>query len=187
MVNRIIILVISSLIMLFGTSVGATEVENGFFKYTWGDSALKHSGLSKLAVKGDVSYYSNAGETYTVGNVAIDKVIYGFYEDQLFGVYLNIDTIEIYDKLLNHMKSQYGLPAYKTTSNDLIVYKWKRQDVTIKLKMNQTTKKMKLGFYFQPISSKLNDNQWEELDTSVIHFVPIEKGKKPEKFTLFTF
>ncbi len=176
-----------SLVFLLGTNAGASDIEKGFFKYAWGDSTSKHSGLSKLGDKGDVSYYSKPGETYTIGNVLIDKAIYGFYKDQLFGVYLNIDSMEVYDNLLSRMKSQYGLPAYKTTSDQLVVYEWKQQDVTIKLKMNESTKKMKLAFYFQPFSRKLNAKQWEELDTSSFHFVPIEKGKKPEKFVLFTF
>lgn len=187
MMTKIFMLIMVSFVFLLGTNASASDIEKGFLKYTWGDSASKYSGLSELGNKGDVSYYSKPGETYTVGNVLIDKTIYGFYKDQLFGVYLNIDSIEVYDELLNHMKSQYGLPAYETTSYDLVVYQWKQQDVIIKLKMNKSTEKMKLAFYFQPLSSKLNAKQWEKLDTSSFHFVPIEKGKKPEKFVLFTF
>ncbi len=187
MMNKIFILIMVSFALMLGSSAGASDIEKGFFKYMWGDSASKYSGLLELGDKGDVSYYSKPGESYTVGNVLIDKVIYGFYQDQLFGVYLNIDSPEVYDKLLDHMKSQYGLPAYQTTANDLVVYKWKQQDVTIKLKMNKLTKKMKLAFYSQPFSSELKAIQWEELDTSSFRFVPIEKGKKPEKFVLFTF
>lgn len=187
MMNKIFVLVMASLVLLLCTNASALDIEKGFFKYTWGDSASKYSGLSELGDKGDVRYYSKPGESYSVSNVLIEKVIYGFYKDQLFGVYLNIDSIEIYDKLLNHMKSQYGLPAYKTTSNNLFVYEWKQKDVTIKLKMNKPTEKMKLAFYFQPFSRKVNAKQWEELDTSSFHFVPIEKGKQPEKFVLFKF
>lgn len=187
MMNKIFILAMVNLVLLISTNVNASNIENGFSKYIWGDSAAKYSGLSELGDKGDVSYYSKPGETYTVGNVLIDKVVYGFYRDQLFGVYLDIDSIDVYDKLLNHLKSQYGLPAYKTTSTNLIVFKWKQQDVTIKLKRNKPTEKMKLAFYSQNFSSKLNANQWEDLDTSSFRFVPIEKGKKPEKFVLFEF
>ncbi len=85
------------------------------------------------------------------------------------------------------MKFQYGLPATKLTADDQSVFKWKQQNVTIKLKLNKPTQKMKLSFYYQPISSQLNTKQWEELDTSSFRFVPIEKGKKPEKFILFEF
>jgi len=85
------------------------------------------------------------------------------------------------------MKSQYGLPVYKKTLDNRLVYKWKQQDVVIKLKMNKPARKMKLAFYYRPLSSKLNAKQWEELDTNSFHFVPIEKDKKPEKFILFEF
>ncbi|WP_028579274.1 hypothetical protein [Desulfogranum japonicum] len=187
MITIRIIVIIASLAFFLSTNVNASDIEKGISEYSWGDSASKHSGLSKLGAKGEVSYYSNPGETYTIGDVTIDNVVYGFYKDQLFGIYLNIDSIDIYDTLLNHMKSQYGLPAYKTTASKLVTYKWEQQNVTIKLKMNTTTEKMKLAFYFQPFSSKVNVNQWEELDISSFHFVPIEKDKKPEEFILFKF
>ena len=187
MLNKIVMLTMVGFLLLLGTNANALNVEKGFFKYTWGDSASQYPGLAKLGENGDVSYYSNPGQKYTVGDVIIDKAIYGFYKDQLFGVYLQLYSMEAYDKLLDHMKSQYGLPAYKTTSNQLVVYEWKDGDIAIKLKMNESTKKMKLAFYFRPFSKKLNAKQWENLDTSGFHFVPIEKGKKPDKFVLFTF
>jgi hypothetical protein len=187
MMNKIMIVFIVSLAFLLGTNASASDIERGFLHYTWADSSSKYTDLSILAEKGEVSYYSKPGEEYTIGNVSIHKIIYGFYKDQLFGVYLNIDSIEVYDKLFNHMKSQYGLPATKLTADDQSVFKWKQQNVTIKLKLNKPTQKMKLSFYYQPISSQLNTKQWEELDTSSFRFVPIEKGKKPEKFILFEF
>ena len=187
MMNKIMTVVMVSLVLLLGTNAGASDLQKGILQYEWGDSASRYNGLLKLDNKGEVSYYSKPGEMYTIGEVSVDKVIYGFYRDQLFGVYLNIDSIEVYDKLLLHMKSQYGLPIYKTTANNLFVYKWKQQDVTIKLKMNKSAQKMKLAFYYRPLSSKLSAEQWEELDTTSFHFVPIEKDKKPEKFILFKF
>ena len=187
MLNKIWIVCLISLISLLGTSVYASDIEAGFLQYRWGESSSKYSGLSMLGEKGDVIYYSKPGENYTVGNVSIDKVIYGFYKDQLFGVYLNIDSIEVYDKLFDHMKSLYGLPATKLTAEEQSVFKWKQQSVTIKLKLNKPTQEMKLSFYYRPISSQLNEKQWEKLDTSSFRFVPIEKDKKPEKFILFEF
>ena len=187
MMNKIMTVIMVSLALLLGTNAGASDLQKGILQYKWGDSASRYNGLSKLDDKGEVSYYSKPGEMYTIGEVSVDKVIYGFYRDQLFGVYLNIDSIKVYDKLLLHRKSQYGLPGYKTTADNLIVYKWKQQDVTIKLKMNKPARKMKLAFYYRPLSSKLNAKQWEELDTTSFRFVPIEKDKKPEKFILFEF
>lgn len=176
-----------SLVFFLGTTAGASDIQEGISHYKWGESSSRYPGLSKLGEKGEVSYYSKAGEKYTVGSVSIDKVIYGFYRDQLFGVYLNIDSIEVYDKLLSHMKSLYGLPAVKARADNSVVSKWKRKAVTVKLKFNEPARKMKLAYYYRPLSSELNAAQWEELDTSSFRFVPIEKDKKPEKFILFEF
>lgn len=187
MISKYFIVFMISLTFLLGSSAYASEIENGFLHYTWRDNASKYTDLSILGEKGEVSYYSKPGEEYTIGNVTIDKIIYGFHKDQLFGVYLNINSIEVYDELFNHMKSQYGLPSTKLTAANQSVFKWKQQNVTIKLKLNIPRQKMKLSFYYRPISSKLNAKQWEELDTSSFRFVPIEKDKKPEKFILFEF
>lgn len=187
MTKKIMTVIIVGLALLLGTNAGASDLQKGISQYKWSDSASRYNGLSKLGDKGEVSYYSKPGEIYTIGEVSVDKVIYGFYRDQFFGVYLNIDSIEVYDKLFLHMKSQYGLPTYKTTADNSILYKWKQQDVTIKLKMNKSALKMKLAFYYRPLSSKLNAKQMEEVDTTSFHFVPIEKDKKPEKFILFKF
>ncbi|BHH85532.1 hypothetical protein [Desulforhopalus sp. 52FAK] len=185
--KNIIIMFLVSLTVILGTTTYASNFENGFMQYTWGDNASKHTGLSIVGQKGEVAYYSKPGEEYTIGNVTIDKIIYGFHQDHLFGVYLNINSAEVYDKLFNHMKSLYGLPASKLTAGDQSVYKWKQPDVTIKLKLDKPTQKMKLSFYYRPIASTLNTKQWEELDTSSFRFVPIEKDKKPEKWVLFEF
>lgn len=169
------------------TYAGATDIQQGFLHYKWGDSPASHAGLTRLGDNGEVSYYSKSGEIYSVGDVSIDKVIYGFYKDRLFGVYLNIDSIEVYDRLRDHMTSLYGLPAYKATADNQYTSKWKHQDVTVKLKMDQPARKMKLAFYYRPLASELNPVQWEELDTSRFRFVPIKKDKRPEKFVLFEF
>ena len=187
MMNKILTVFMITLAFLLGTDASASDIQKGISQYKWGDSASRYTGLSKLGEKGEVSYYSKPGEKYTIGNVSIDKVIYGFYRDQLFGVYLNIESIEVYDKLLSHMKSLYGLPTTKARADNLFVSKWKQKDVTIKLKLHEPVQKMKLAFYYKPLSSELNAKQWEELDTSSFRFVPIEKDKKPEKFILFEF
>ena len=185
--KRAVAAVMIGLVCLLGVSAGASDIQTGISQYRWGESTARYPELTKVGEKGEVSYYSKAGETYAIGNVVIDKVIYGFYRDQLFGVYLNLDSIEIYDKLLSHLKSLYGLPAVKASAGNSFVSKWKQENITIKLKIHEPDRKMKLAYYYRPLSGELNAEQWEELDVTSFRFVPIEKGKKPEKFILFEF
>lgn len=185
--SKILIALLVSLTFLLGTNAGAYDLQKGVSHYKWGDSAATYPKMSKLNSKNDISYYSNPEEVYTIDKVSIDKVVYGFYKDQLFGVYLNTDSTEVYDELLRHMKSLYGPPSYKTTVDLQVILKWKQQDVTIKLKINNLTQKMKLAFYYRPLSNKLQTKQWEDLDTSSFRFFPIQKDKRPEEVILFEF
>lgn len=179
-------LVLTGLALILTSTAWAMDLQTGFSKYRWGDSAKTFTGLAKMDEKGEVSYYSKTDEIYTLGDAKVDEVVYGFKEDRFFGVYLNIYSLVTYDKLLQHMQSLYGLPRY-TTTEESFIYKWKMDEVTIKLKMNKAKERMKLAYYYQPIAKELNAGQWEDLETSSFRFVPIEKDKKPERYVLFEF
>lgn len=185
MIKRLMLLGVAFLIMV--SSASATPLQQGMFQYKWGESAANHIYLTEMGTKDEVVYYSHLGEIYMVGDAVIDKEIYGFYKDQLFGVYFNIESLDVYDKVLAHLKKKYGLPSSKLSEDDTHVLKWKKGDVAIKLKTDNAEQKMKLAFYYRPISSKLNAQQWEDLDTDTFNFVPINADKKPEKLILFEF
>lgn len=186
MKKKILLMVVVLVFLMLGSG-SATALQKGMFQYQWGESASNHIYLTEMGKKDDVTYYSHPGEIYTVGDIIVDKEVYGFYKDQLFGAYFNIESLEVYDLLVRHLREQYGLPTSKLTEDDEHILKWKEGKITIKLKMNKNSQKMKLAFYYQPISKELNAQQWEDLDTDSFRFVPIEADKKPEKLVLFEF
>lgn len=186
--NRILITLTICFALLFAGTASAADLQQGLSGYKWGESVSKYPGLKKAGEKGNVTYYSKPGEVYTIGDVSVENVVYGFFEDKLFGIYLNIDSADIYDQLFAHMKSEYGLPDYKTTAENQPVYKWNEWDVTVKLKLNQLTQKMKLAFYYVPISKQVNSKLADEYDDGeFFHFTTPEKNQPPEKIILFTF
>lgn len=187
--NRIIITLTVCCLVLIGGNIQAADLQQGLSGYKWGESVKNYPGLKKAGEKGVITYYSKPGEVYTIGDVSVENVVYGFYKDKLFGIYLNIDSADIYDQLFAHMKEEYGLPDYKTTAENQPVYKWKEFDVTVKLKLNQISQKMKLAFYYAPISREANkSNQEEEFDDGeFFHFSTPEKDQAPEKIILFNF
>ena len=176
-----------SFILLLGAISVAAELQDGFMNYKWGGNISQYENLTKLYTKGNVTYYTNPDESYTIDNISINDIIFGFYKDSLFAVYIGIDTLEIYDKIKMHMKSKYGLPDYKTSGQDRLTLKWKYNSITIKQKINKTQGKMKLAFYYGPLSKELNKSQLEEIDNTSFRFFPIDKNKKPEKFPFLQF
>lgn len=175
-------------LVMYASFCSSAALDKGFLNYTWGSDISRYDNLKKLYSKGDVSYYANPDVEYTIDDILIKNVIFGFYQDQFFAVYLRIDSFEIYDTLTLYMKSKYGIPSYKATEKDQMTLKWKHEDVIIKQKINKTNEKMKLAFYYAPLSKKLNSLELgEEIEQGAIHFVPIDKRKKPERFRLLEF
>jgi len=177
-----------SFILFLGTISAAADLRDGFMTYKWEDDISRYGELTELYSKKDISYYSNPDESYTIDNIFIDKVIFGFYKDSLFAVYVTIDSLETYDRIKLHMKLKYGLPNTKTSAkNYLTTLKWKYQDVTIKLKTDEIEGKMKLAFYYRPLSRKLNKDQLNTINDSSFRFFPIDKTKTPRLVPFLEF
>ncbi len=182
-----IVIAIVSLILFSGLISVATELHEGFMKYKWGEDIIQYEELTKLYTKGDVTYYSNRGESYIIDDISINDVIYGFYKDRLFAVYICIDTLAIYDRIEQHMKLKYGLPDTKTAARDHLTLKWTYQGIVIKLKIDESKGKMKLAFYYDALSHDLNKSQLDEIHETSFQFFPIDKNEKPDKFRFLVF
>lgn len=176
------------LVLLLGTSVSAAELKTGFMDYSWGESIAKFSELTKLSSRQDVTYYSNPAESYTIDDIAVNDAVFGFYKGQFFAVYIGIDAPETYDAIKSYMQSKYGLPDTKISTRDHVTtMKWKHGEVAIKLKSSEIDHKMKLAFYYTPLSGELNRQQLEATDESSYRFFPIDKNKRPRMIPFLEF
>lgn len=181
------ILIVYCLFVL-STVVSAADLKDGFMGYKWGESASRYPELRILYTKGDITYYSNPGESYTLEDITVNDVIFGFYQQSLFAVYIGIDTLEIYDSIERHLRSKYGLPGTKVSAKDYLnTHKWTYQGVKMKLKSSQVDGKMKLGMYYKPLVKDLSEDRVEEINERSYRFFPIDKNKRPERFPLLEF
>ena len=105
-------------ILSLGTVSVAAELQDGFLGYKWGGSISQYAELTGLYAKGDVTYYSNPGESYQLEDITVDDVVFGFFQGSLFAVYVGIDALETYDQVMLHMKLKYGFPDTKTSAKD---------------------------------------------------------------------
>ncbi len=158
------------------TGAWGEDLEDGFMGYQWGSDISKYPRLKQLYSKGGLTFYASPGESYALDNMTIGDVIYGFYEGNFYAVYINLRSIDEYDAVERKMKEKYGLPAQQASAKEnLFTYKWKYQDVTIKLKKDQLQGKMKVAFYHEPTSTGLaEERRLLEIETSD-QFFPLEK------------
>lgn len=174
--------------LFFCTLSQAGDLKDGFMGYQWGEHISQYDQFTELYTKGDVTYYSNPGEAFTIEEIIINNVVFGFYKRRLFAVYIGIDSLEKYDSIRQYLQSKYGLPGTKASAKEyLTTYKWKYEDVTIKLKTDQIGGKMKLACYYRPLSSELNKQQIEEISEKSYKFFPIDKNKTPKLIPFLEF
>jgi hypothetical protein len=139
-----------------------TDLQEGFLGTNWGADISDLTGLSKLSQKGDVSYYRNPQKSYTVFGIDTANVIFGFFKDKFFAVYIAVDSIEVFDRTKNHLTQKFGSPlTILKTKNQQTIFSWKQTNTRIKLKLYEKDGKIKLAFYNTPLAKKVNQAQRE--------------------------
>ncbi len=145
------------LLTLIGMS-HADDIGQSFLSIKWGTNISELPDFKKISEKGDVAYYRNPARVYTVYEVENPSVIYGFYKGEFFATYIQVGTYTVFERVKNHLSEKFGEP--KTTlqmKTRQTIHRWKHQKIKIKLKLYELEGKMKLAFYYTPLSNRLNE------------------------------
>ena len=104
------IMVAALLGMLFAP-VQAAELEFGFMDTQWATPAKDLKGFTQVGGSEKIAYYVNPQRTYTFFGTAVpDDVVYGFFDDKFFAVYVNIEGIDVFSQIKSYIQHKYGVP-----------------------------------------------------------------------------
>lgn len=167
--------------MLAVSPAAANILQSEILGVKWGSdiSALKN--FVKLWQNDSVGFYLNPGVTHTIYEIRVPSVVYGFYLEKFFAAYVKIDDPAVFSRLKSELTTQYGDPKItQTMKNEQQIFSWEKGHIKIKLKRYQQDGKMKLAFYYMPLSETANEAQQEELQEKTWTLFPIETDKRPE-------
>ena len=170
-----------AILFLITSPVYAAELSEGFLGIKWGTNISELTGFKKLSGDGDVTYYRNPAKTYTVYEVENPSVIYGFYKDEFFAAYIQVGTYTVFERVKERLSGKFGEP--KTTlkvKTRQTIHRWKHQKIKIKLKLYEMEGKMKLAFYYTPLSNKLNAAQQGEFPAITEREYTLDESSKQE-------
>jgi len=152
-------LMVAAVLWMLLAPVQAAELESGFMDTKWSSPAKDLQGFTRVGGSGKIAYYVNPQRTYTFfGTEVPDDVVYGFYDDKFFAVYVNIEGIDVFSQIKSYIQHKYGVPSKtsRETRGDLTTYVWKLNQTQIKFKHHETSGKMKMSFYYLPIANQVN-------------------------------
>jgi hypothetical protein len=169
-------------------TVHAADLKEGFMDTKWQTDLNSLSNFLKLEEKEKFSYFVNPTVVHVIDDVKIPQVIYGAYENKFFAVYIEIDTFDVYNQMKRYITEKYGRPKMTMQINpDRITYTWKHQPAKIKLKLNEETGKMKLAFYYTPLSTKVNEIRQEAFQEKTKRFLGVDKERAVQSLDLLKF
>lgn len=179
-------LLVLGLLIFFPPGVNAAprNLDAGIGNLEWGMRYSSLKGLKVLYRKGNVIYSSAPRESYSIGKYSLTNPVLGFYKGQLYAVHFKLDDLSHFSEVRKVMLKKLGEPRISTSIKQE-QYQWKKGDVKIKLKRDDDGIRMRLNFYFRPISRLMNIKEIQRGES--IRFLPIEKGKTPKAIPLFEF
>ncbi len=185
---RLIVISLLTLALLpAGPAAAGQPLDKGFLSIPWGADLREHSGFKLLHGKEGLRFYTKPGTVRTVRGVRVQQVVYGTYNYKFFAAFLILNSPESFTALREYMEERYGFPktSFQTAGN-LTTHQWRYGQIKMKLKSAEEGQRMKLAFYYAPISRQVNEALVERQQEGVQWF-PIERDKKPAALPLLRF
>ena len=176
-------IVISGLTILFVLTgvLHAAELNESFLGVKCGTNISELPNFKKISGKEDVAYYENPTKIYTVFEVENPSIIYWFYKDQFFATYIQVVTFTIFERVNDHISEKFGPPKTKLKMKARqTIHRWKHQGIKIKLKLYELEGRMKLAFYYTPLSNKVNAAQQGSFPTVPKRVTTLDESTRQE-------
>ncbi len=163
------LLIISlGIILYLSPAWAASDIQQGIHGMKWGSLISEHAELTRVHEVGQAAYYVNADMAYQTANQPIPGVVYGFYRDQFFAVFIKLRSPDQFSQLERQFSNRHGKP--KTTyypASKQTVYRWNDAGVKIKLKMKESAREYKLAIYHAPLAAEWNQELMEGAESEV--------------------
>ncbi len=176
------------LVIIICTSAAAYDIQKGIHGMNWGGSISEYADLTKVHEAGKVAYYVNSNMNFQTASQPIPGVFYGFYNNQLFAVFIKLRSPDQFSQIERQFSTKHGKPkTVHNPANQQTVYRWQDADVKIKLKMKESPGEYKLAIYYSPLAAKINQEQLEQLSTEALEPTPTNKDKAVKSAPLFDY
>lgn len=151
------------LMILLCAPVRAEEFGDGIHGMQWASPISEHPKLVKIRETNSVAYYIDTDAIYKLGEVQVDRVVYGFFEGKLFAGFITLSNPLQLVNLKRHFETRYGPPRISPgDDNHVTVYRWKTDRIKIKLKQREAKNESKMAIYYTPLADRIDETEVEK-------------------------
>lgn len=158
----------SGFVLFWAVTAHALYIDQGIHGMKWGSSISDTDGMVEVHEKNQAKFYLKASTQYYTADLEGARVSYGFYRDQLYAAFIKLRSVDQFSQLADTFSEKHGTArvSYEDAGKQ-IIFRWKVNDVKIKLKMKDSIGMYKLAFYYAPLADQLNQDQLEEVSNRI--------------------
>jgi hypothetical protein len=130
----------------------AAEAPNGFGGITWGTPLSRLTGMTVADDSGQVKYYRRANDPLSLGDAALKRLSYGFYQGKFYSVLIEFEGRANFEKIKTHLLKTHGEAA--RIGGEGTNYMWRTADgASVSLKYSEVAQQGYV-FYFHRMTSE---------------------------------
>jgi hypothetical protein len=154
----IIVLFISTLIYL-QTADAMNNEPDDFRGMRWSINVVDLSGMRLIAAEGDMKFYEKQNDNLTIGNAKASKIVYGFYKDCFYSLFIYYDDIINFSRLKDIYVEKYGEAFHP---NEYINrFSWSGSNLDILLTYDDILKNGRIVYFYRPIMDRIEHDEKE--------------------------
>jgi hypothetical protein len=142
----------------YATVVHAMTNEPGDFRgLKWTINIKELSDLHLMAADGEMKFFERKNDNLAIGDAKVSKIVYGFYKDSLYSVFVYFDGLMNFDKLKKIFVQKHG-EAYRPNEY-LNRYSWNGNSVDILLTYDDILKNGRIVYFHKPTLTIIENDE----------------------------
>ncbi len=168
----------------------AVDIQKGFGGIDWSTSMDQIAECEKVGAREGIQYCVRRDQNHTLLGEPAPSVLYGFFKDAFFTVFIRIDNDEAYVRTKQRLVERLGSPETTFDKEGVVsTLSWTEGHVRMALFDDRSENGFRLVYYYLPIASKAfgKSKQLFPPKPPKAKLFPIKKGDTPEAVRLLAF
>jgi hypothetical protein len=119
----------------------------------WGSNVRGLPEMKLLAEEGDLKFYEKTNDGPKIGDVDVDKIVYGFYKDRFYNVMIYYSSPASFTRIRETLSNTFGVPFQPNETEKKLF--WNGEHVNLLLNFDEATNTGRLTYLFKPIQLEI--------------------------------
>ena len=135
--------------------VWAENINSGFGGIDWATPREAVLDCEKVEERGDIRYCMRRDQAHTLLGESIPEVLYGFYKESFFSVFIRVEDEEAYRVTKKQLLDRLGSPESSLDKEGMVaVLRWTRDKVRVELHNDRSVQGFQVAYYYMPVADK---------------------------------